>query len=983
MQLNKCNADFVTKMHEIYQTIYNNKSDISIITEANTGKEDPGQKLEISKLFDKFSIETNTVYTDKVSRIAVIIADTIDYTRRTDLENKQTPCIVIQVHISKQKSIFVVGFYRQWKLLDQTNPYPSRSPCDQMFRFSLFRNIIDKIALEDKPTVILGDLNLDRFKDNDPYTRTDIKDTLPMLDSLLDDHSFTQHNWQPTRFRAGQRPTCLDLVISNCPTKIAEVNPVINNTSEHEGIKCKFSDSDYICPVQFGSSRRYNNMTKQNILSTIDHDHYNSIFSISDPDVIAEAIIEVFTNVIDTLAPLKKFQIRKKSIFQSQKTLDLRDEVSYLFKIFKRSNSQDDQRALKNARNRLSRSMKSDQKQHEVSQLNDNFWREFKTYKNSETSIPTRIKVGQELKSSPRELSNTFNQFFTEKVRNLRANIKHTNTDAIEILAAVIEKPKTTFDLQPVSSQQVFEILMSLKTSKNHGVDCITTLFLKRIPRISSALICHLYSNILRTGKFPDILKESRILPIKKAGKSSIELKSYRPINNLSAIDKVLEEIIRVQVDNYFESNDLISSNHHGGRKHHSTLSAHLAIQSANNFHMDKRKTSCVMATDLSAAFDLVDTHIFTSKMRFYGVQKKTTDIFESYMSNRKSRVTLQGYTSEEVICEPCGSVQGGKLSGLIFNISINEATEISKIMSIPRLYRKITKKDLFNRNVDHVTVNFVDDQNNMVAADSHADIEAYLREFMLLLLHFYGANRLKINDEKTQILVLKGQFKRTISLIASDNTIIWNTAQIKILGVYTNAKNNYTNNIARARSKAFLRLSQLKPLLENNISMQQRRMIVSSSALSILRYCSPLYSGQSEQTKSKFHTAVMRCYRMIYSKPTYLTRCEKICKEISLPMPREIIAKDSAIFFHRLIIEKRPVQLYSLLRFPTRNTRSSAPELLHRPMTERSRRDSINVMLKLYSSIDQSTRGLSVKSFKSIIRHYTYNILIPDDQRN
>ena len=101
------------------------------------------------------------------------------------------------------------------------------------------------------------------------------------------------------------------------------------------------------------------------------------------------------------------------------------------------------------------------------------------------------------------------------------------------------------------------------------------------------------------------------------------------------------------------------------------------------------------------------------------------------------------------------------------------------------------------------------------------------------------------------------------------------------------------------------------------------------------------------------------------------------------MPMPRELVAKDSVIFIHRMISDKKPEQLYALLRFPSRNTWATVPQLKDRPMTERSRRASFNIMVKTYARIDQSTRGLSNTAFKSIVGRYDYSILPEDEQRN
>ena len=77
-----------------------------------------------------------------------------------------------------------------------------------------------------------------------------------------------------------------------------------------------------------------------------------------------------------------------------------------------------------------------------------------------------------------------------------------------------------------------------------------------------------------------------------------------------------------------------------------------------------------------------------------------------------------------------------------------------------------------------------IDDPTNMIAGESIADLEYYIRRFNLLLIHNYGANHLKLNDEKTMIMILKNRFKQEFSIIASKGTEVCNIAKMKILGV-------------------------------------------------------------------------------------------------------------------------------------------------------------------------------------------------------
>ena len=106
---------------------------------------------------------------------------------------------VIEVKISPRKSLMVIGYYRQWRLLDPANPYPTRHPRDKMARFGKFREIKDRVVKTKKPLIVGGDLNLDCYLPNNPYSRPNIQDTLPLLDALLEDLEITQLNWNPTR----------------------------------------------------------------------------------------------------------------------------------------------------------------------------------------------------------------------------------------------------------------------------------------------------------------------------------------------------------------------------------------------------------------------------------------------------------------------------------------------------------------------------------------------------------------------------------------------------------------------------------------------------------------------------------------------------------------------------------------------------------------------------------------------------------------
>ena len=76
----------------------------------------------------------------------------------------------------------------------------------------------------------------------------------------------------------------------------------------------------------------------------------------------------------------------------------------------------------------------------------------------------------------------------------------------------------------------------------------------------------------------------------------------------------------------------------------------------------DKGDVSAVVALDMSAAFDLVDKDLFLQKLSAYKVVNSMINWVESYLSNRKQRVNIDGCLSEELDVQtgvPQGSILG------------------------------------------------------------------------------------------------------------------------------------------------------------------------------------------------------------------------------------------------------------------------------------------------------------------------------------
>ena len=189
-----------------------------------------------------------------------------------------------------------------------------------------------------------------------------------------------------------------------------------------------------------------------------------------------------------------------------------------------------------------------------------------------------KIENGNETFEDPLKVAEMFNTFFKEKVEALAARIKTDKViDPLSRLKEKLDGFNLKFTLKPVSENEVLKILKSLKPKKSYGIDDISSEILKLGAEVLVVPLTYMINFSIITGKYPTDWKVSKVIPLHKKGNKKF-MKNYRPVSLLPVSGMILEKIVALQIEDFFEENKLLGSFQFGFRKKRSTISKLLTL---------------------------------------------------------------------------------------------------------------------------------------------------------------------------------------------------------------------------------------------------------------------------------------------------------------------------------------------------------------------------------------------------------------------
>lgn len=180
-------------------------------------------------------------------------------------------------------------------------------------------------------------------------------------------------------------------------------------------------------------------------------------------------------------------------------------------------------------------------------------WRRVNVLQGRPQRSKPSIKIDGSFSDDPVQVSESFADYY-EKI-SIRDTIAVSERNSDDLLQSNVD---TTASYNQDISLSELDWALSKCTSKSTGSDNIGYPLLKHLPITGKSAILNCYNHVWRTGKIPDIWKESIIVPIPKKIRKHGSPDEYRPISLINCMAKVLERVINRRLITFIEEENLL-----------------------------------------------------------------------------------------------------------------------------------------------------------------------------------------------------------------------------------------------------------------------------------------------------------------------------------------------------------------------------------------------------------------------------------------
>ena len=774
--------------------------------------------------------------------------------------------LFIEVDLKKQK----------WLIFGGYNP---AKPLIHTF-LSELSLVLDQLLISYENLIIIGDFN------------AEISEIA--MKEFCETYSMTSLNKEPTCFKSIDNPSCIDLILTNkirsfqntmlCETGLSDFHKMTLTV-----IKTCFKK----LKPQIISYRDYKNF--QNDVFRRDLLEHLSSF----PDDLSEDTFEtILLHILNLHAPLKHKYIRGNQqpfiTKEYTKAVMTRSRFRNKYLLNRTPENKFNFTQQRNFCVNLLRKIKREYYNSlNINKITDNkkFWKSVKpsfTDKINTNEQITLIEEGNIITNSL-NIAQTMNNFFSNVVEILEipednGTISKTEdiTDPIEkaickyrkhpsvIRIKDAHKNANSFSLKHTNITRVRDLILDLNVKKATPKDGIPVKVLRNNHDILSPIVCENFNHALDICYFPNLLKMAEVKPIHKKDDRCLK-ENYRPVSLLPVVSKIYEKILYSQISLHFDP--LFYALQCGFRKRHSTQNCLLFLLEKWRKALDAKQSAGILLTDLSKAFDCIRHDLLLAKLHAYGMDFGSLSYMHTYLSNRKQRVRINNDFSEWNDIK-YGVPQGSILGPLLFNIYIT---------------------DLFMFDDNCNIINYADDNSPFACENSIEEVIRTLTENTEYIIQWVKNNFLKINPDKSHVILSKNT-EMVVNILSES---IVNSSSEKLLGITIDSELKFDIHLRNLCNKANQKLHALSRI-SSFISTDKLRVIMKAFVLSQFNYCPLVWMFCSREQNNRINRIHERALRLAY-------------KDYISPF-QELLDKDKSFTIHHRNLQILATEIYKFI---------------------------------------------------------------------